>query len=45
MIPSGGSVTLGFQATVAAASGNITNFAEVQASAEVDPDSTPGNGQ
>jgi uncharacterized repeat protein (TIGR01451 family) len=44
-IPVNGSVTLTFQATVTAASGNIVNFAEVQFSAEVDPDSTPGNGQ
>jgi uncharacterized repeat protein (TIGR01451 family) len=45
-IPASGSVTLTFQATVTAANGNnITNFAEVQASGQSDPDSTPGNGQ
>lgn len=41
-IPSGGSVQLTFQATVVGL-GNITNFAQVQSSAEPDPDSTPGN--
>lgn len=41
-IPSGGSVQLTFQATVVSL-GNITNFAQVQSSADPDPDSTPGN--
>ncbi|NPA31480.1 MAG: DUF11 domain-containing protein, partial [Chloroflexi bacterium] len=40
---SGESVTLTFQATVKA-SGNYTNTAEVTASDQYDPDSTPGNG-
>lgn len=44
-IPANSAVTLTFQAIVTAANGNIVNFAEVQASAESDPDSTPGNGQ
>ncbi|MBK8567567.1 MAG: DUF11 domain-containing protein [Saprospiraceae bacterium] len=45
LISVGGSVTLGFQATVTGAPGStITNFAEVFTSAESDPDSTPGNG-
>ena len=44
-IPSGGSVVLSFQATVTAAPAtSITNFAQVTASAESDPDSTPNNG-
>ena len=44
-IANGGSVVLGFQATVTAAGGSvITNFAEVTSSVEVDPDSTPNNG-
>jgi uncharacterized repeat protein (TIGR01451 family) len=43
MISSGSSVTLTFQATVVASSGNITNFVQVQSSAQADPDSTPGN--
>ncbi|HRK82930.1 MAG TPA: DUF11 domain-containing protein [Saprospiraceae bacterium] len=44
-LPSGGSLELTFQATVTAAGGAvITNFAQVSASAEVDPDSSPNNG-
>ncbi|MCC6725719.1 MAG: DUF11 domain-containing protein, partial [Saprospiraceae bacterium] len=44
-IANGGSVVLSFQATVTASGGTvITNFAQVTANAEVDPDSTPNNG-
>jgi uncharacterized repeat protein (TIGR01451 family) len=44
-IGNGSSVTLTFQATVTGTPGStITNFAQVTASAEVDPDSTPNNG-
>ncbi|MBK8565493.1 MAG: DUF11 domain-containing protein, partial [Saprospiraceae bacterium] len=44
-LQNGGSLVLSFQATVTAAGGTIiTNFAQVTASAEADPDSTPNNG-
>src|SRR5262249_101472 len=44
-IPSPGSVTLQIQPKLSAnASGNITNYAQVQTAKELDIDSTPGNG-
>ncbi|HEU4402060.1 MAG TPA: OmpA family protein, partial [Candidatus Polarisedimenticolia bacterium] len=42
-VASGGSAALGITATVLA-SGSYTNGAQVQASNQADPDSTPGNG-
>lgn len=43
-IPSPGSVNLQIQTKISAASGTITNYAQVQTAKELDIDSTPGNG-
>ena len=42
-VPAGGNVQLTFEATVAA-SGSYTNYAQIMAADQFDPDSTPGDG-